>query len=160
MGKVVTLEEVIKAAEEARALGRTIVATNGCYDILHVGHTRNLADAKALGDILIVGVNSDASVQENKGLTRPIISEKERAELIASLACVDYAFIFNEKTPFSWIRQLKPTVHVKGGSEDVRNHPDFPEMERALNDASAKFVLVPHHDGRSTSDIIKRIKEI
>ncbi len=159
MGKVLSFDEVLKVAEDARSRGLSIVATNGCYDILHVGHARNLYDAKALGDILIVGINSDASVQANKGPTRPIISETERAELIAALESVDYVFIFPEKTPFNWIRVLRPTIHVKGGAEDVLNHPDFSQMEDAINDAGAKLVLVPHHDGRSTSDVIKRIKE-
>lgn len=158
MGKVITLEEAIAVADDARAKGLVVVATNGCFDILHVGHARNLADSKALGDLLIVGVNSDASVKENKGEVRPIIPEQERAEMIAALAAVDYAFIFNDKTPFAWIKQLRPHIHVKGGGEDVRTHPDFAEQECIVAEAGGRIVLVPHHDGSSTTRIIKKIQ--
>lgn len=158
MGKVVSIEEAVAAANEARAKGLVIVATNGCFDILHVGHARNLADAKALGDILFVGVNSDTSVQENKGPARPIITEAERVEMVAALAAVDYAFIFRETTPLSWIARLRPAIHVKGGGEDIRQHPDFAEHERIVVEGGGEMVLVPHHQGTSTTSIIKRIQ--
>lgn len=158
MGRVQSLEAVLKAVEDVRAKGKTVVATNGCFDILHVGHVRNLEDAKALGDVLIVGINSDESVRWNKGVTRPIVPAEERAEIIAALSCVDYVFIFPEQTPFSWIQRLRPEVHAKGGGEDIVNHPDLAEQRRLVEVSGGRLVLLPHHDGRSTSTLIQRIK--
>jgi len=159
MGKIQSFDEVLRATESARKEGKTIVATNGCFDILHVGHVRNLQDAKALGDILVVGINSDSSVRENKGDTRPIVSEEERAEIIAALEPVDYVFIFSERTPFLWIKELRPHFHVKGGGEDIRNHPDFAMQTQVVEEGGGKLILIPHYDGRSTSHIIRKIQE-
>lgn len=130
-----------------------VVFTNGCFDILHVGHTRYLRDAKALGDVLVVGVNSDASVRGLKGPERPIQNEEDRAELLASLASVDYVVIFSEPTPSALIEQVAPDVLVKGG--------DWP-VEKI---EGSKFVLarggevksLPFHPGRSTTTLIERI---
>lgn len=155
--KVVSQKEALALAARARKAGRTVVATNGCFDILHVGHIRNLQAAKALGDVLIVGINSDVSVRKNKGLTRPIVPERERAEMLAALESVDYVFIFNEKTPFSWIKKLKPHIHVKGGGQDVLAHPDFPAQQRVLKSVKAKFVLLPHAQGKSTTRLMQKI---
>jgi len=155
--KIPSFAEVLRAAQKARKAGKTIVATNGCFDILHVGHIRNLAAAKALGDILIVGINSDASVRKNKGPSRPIVSERERAEMLAALESVDYVFIFKEKTPFNWIKKIKPHIHVKGGGKDVLAHPDFPAQEKVLKAIKARFVLLPHAEGKSTTRLIAKI---
>jgi len=157
MGKVLTFKKVLAATETARAKKKKVVATNGCFDLLHVGHVRNLKDAKALGDILVVGINSDASVQANKGPTRPIVPAKERAEVIAALECVDYVFIFSGRTPFSWIKKLRPHIHVKGGGSDIRRHPDFPTQKKIVEDSGGKLVLIPHHKGRSTTSLIGKI---
>ncbi|MEK7602517.1 MAG: adenylyltransferase/cytidyltransferase family protein [Patescibacteria group bacterium] len=159
MGKIATLEEVLKATQKARKQGKKIVATNGCFDILHVGHVRNLQAAKKLGDILIVGVNSDASVRQNKGSLRPIVPARERAEVIAALEAVDYAFIFSGKTPLGWIAKIKPDFHVKGGGADVKAHPDFPKHEEVVRKEGGKLILLKHHHGRSTSTIIEKIVE-
>jgi rfaE bifunctional protein nucleotidyltransferase chain/domain len=153
-----SFKEALLAATKARRAGKKIVATNGVFDILHVGHIRNLASAKELGDILIVGINSDASVRANKGPARPVVPERERAEMLAALASVDHVFVFSGKTPFAWIKKLKPHVHVKGGGKDVLAHPDFPAQKKTLDVIGARFVLVPHSKGKSTSAIIKRIK--
>lgn len=158
MGKVLSLEEVLEEAANAKRHGKTVVATNGCFDILHVGHVRNLAAAKKLGDVLIVGVNSDASVRANKGVGRPIVPAKERTEIIAALSCVDYAFTFAGRTPFSWIAKLKPDVHVKGGGADVRAHKDFPTQKEVVERSGGKLVLLPHHAGKSTTNIIRTIE--
>jgi rfaE bifunctional protein nucleotidyltransferase chain/domain len=158
--KVVSLPEVLREAAALRRSGKCIVATNGCFDILHVGHIRNLAAAKALGDALFVGINSDASVRKNKGPSRPIVSERERAEMLAALESVDYVFVFGGKTPFSWIKKLRPHIHVKGGGKDVLEHPDFPAQKKTLDAISAKFVLIPHSKGKSTSAIIGKIKKL
>lgn len=157
MGKIHTLKEVLEIAETARNAGKTIVATNGCFDIIHIGHVRNLEAAKALGDLLIVGINSDASVRIGKGYSRPIVSEQERAEVIASLKAVDYVFIFNERTPFSWISELRPDIHTKGGGEDIVSHPDFAKQKDVVEAGGGTLVLTPHHGGHSTTSIVEKI---
>jgi rfaE bifunctional protein nucleotidyltransferase chain/domain len=155
MSRIYTLEEVIQATNEAREKGLTIVATNGCFDIVHVGHVRNLYDAKSHGDVLVVGINSDSSVQVNKGPLRPIIPERERAEVIASLEPVDYVFIFDERTPDEWMKKVRPHIHVK--AEDAIHHPDYPQQKKTLESLGGKFVHVKLQTGRSTSNIIQRI---
>ncbi len=155
MGTVITLSDALMVAKEAQKKGEIVVATNGCFDLLHVGHIRNLADAKKLGDMLIVGVNSDASVRENKGHLRPIIPERERAEVIAALESVDYAFIFSAKTPMNWIQRLRPNIHVKG--VDATAHPDFPAQKEIIEGYGGRFHLLPLSKGRSTSNIIRKI---
>lgn len=160
MKNIKTLKAILAIAEKARKQGKKIVATNGCFDILHVGHVRNLAAARKLGDVLIVGINSDASVRTSKGKTRPIVPQKERAEVLASLAGVDYVFVFNGRTPFAWIKKLKPHIHVKGAGKDVLANPDFLEQKRVIESYGGKFVLLPHHSGKSTSNIVRSIKKL
>lgn len=160
MKKALSLSEVVRVASKARKAGKTVVATNGCFDILHVGHIRNLAAAKALGDMLIVGVNSDSSVRKNKGPSRPIVPERERVEMLAALESVDYVLIFKEKTPFSWITKVKPHVHVKGGGQDVVVQPDFIKQKKLLRQMGSKLVLVPHSKGKSTSNLVKKIQKL
>lgn len=155
--KVLPLSAIVKAVAQAKREGKTIVATNGVFDILHVGHIRNLTAAKKLGDVLVVGINSDASVRKNKGPSRPIVPEKERAEMLAALESVSHVFIFKEKTPFNWIRKIKPHIHVKGGGKDVLAHPDFPAQQRVLKAIKARFVLLSHADGKSTTRLIEKI---
>ena len=159
MGKVLTFREVLAVTNAARKK-KTIVATNGCFDLLHVGHIRNLKDAKALGDLLVVGINSDASVRANKGPTRPIVPARERAEVVAALESVDYVFIFSGRTPLAWIKQMRPHIHVKGGGEDIRHHPDFAAQKKIVQDAGGKLILLSHHSGRSTTNIIKKISSL
>jgi len=157
MSKVKTFSRVLAAADVARRRGKTIVATNGCFDLLHVGHVRNLVAAKKLGDLLVVGVNSDASVRANKGPMRPVVPERERAEVLAALKPVDHVFIFAAKTPFGWIKKLRPHVHVKGGGADVKNHPDFPAHKRAVKAAGGRLILLPHSKGKSTTAILRKL---
>lgn len=145
--------------EAARKQGKKIVTTNGCFDILHVGHVRNLEEASCLGDILVVGINSDASIRKNKGPTRPIIGERERAEMLAALEVVDYVFIFSGRTPNTWIRKLRPHIHVKGGGKDSATHPDLPAQRCVVERAGGKLVLVTHHKGRSTTSLIEKIRK-
>ena len=151
--KVVTLSEAVRIAETLKKSKKNIVTTNGCFDILHVGHVRSLVMAKELGDVLMVGINSDASVRANKGATRPIVPDKERAELIAALEVVDYVFIFGSKTPTSWLSKIKPAVHVKGSD---RNREEIPER-RVIEKHGGKLVLIPHTGKHSTSGIIEKI---
>ena len=110
-----TVPEAAALAEKLRAAGHRIVLANGCFDLLHVGHVRSLEQARGLGDRLVVGVNRDASVRRLKGRSRPIVGERQRAELLAALACVDWVVLFGEATPLALIRALRPDVLAKGG---------------------------------------------
>jgi len=133
--------------------GRKVVFTNGCFDLLHVGHVRYLEAARALGDCLIVGVNTDERVRELKGPGRPLVSEFERAEVIAALQCVDYVTLFAEDTPSDLISFLQPDIHVKGGDYDAE---EIPEAE-AVRSYGGRVVILPLIEGHSTSDIVSRI---
>lgn len=157
MGKIGTFKQIVSVVSKHRRDGKKIVATNGCFDILHIGHIRNLAAAKSLGDILVVGINSDASVKMNKGSSRPIIPERERAELIAALESVNYVFIFSAKTPLTWIKKLRPNIHVKGGGDDIKIHPDFIKQKQVVESYGGRMVLVPHTLGKSTTNILRKI---
>lgn len=113
--KILSRAEAARAVGRARRRGERIVFTNGCFDLLHVGHVRSLEQARGLGDRLVIGVNSDASVRRIKGPSRPIVRARERAEVLAALACVDWVVIFGEVTPLQLIRALRPDVLAKGG---------------------------------------------
>jgi D-beta-D-heptose 7-phosphate kinase/D-beta-D-heptose 1-phosphate adenosyltransferase len=118
--KVVTRDQLVPLLQAARTQGKRIVFTNGCFDLMHIGHTRYLQAAKALGDVLVVGVNSDASVRSlNKAPDRPVVTEAQRAEVLAALGCVDYVAIFSEPDPLNLITAVQPDVLVKGGDWDI-----------------------------------------
>jgi D-beta-D-heptose 7-phosphate kinase/D-beta-D-heptose 1-phosphate adenosyltransferase len=141
--------------EALRAQGQRIVFTNGCFDLLHVGHARYLAAARALGDALVVGVNTDESVRRLKGPGRPLVPETERAELLAALRAVDYVTLFPEATPEAVIALLRPDMHVKGGDYRLE---DLPEAE-AVRRGGGRVVLLPFTEGRSTTSLVERIRE-
>ncbi len=151
--KIKSLKEIMAIARRAKGRGLKIVTTNGCFDLLHIGHVRNLEKARPLGDLLIVGVNSDASVRKNKGPGRPIVPAKERAEILGALVVVDYVFIFGEKTPISWLRKLKPDIHVKGRDRT----PEEIIEKKTVEENGGRVVLVPYIKGKSTTEILKRI---
>ena len=152
---VLTLEEAILRFGRDKRNGRRVVFTNGCFDLLHPGHIRNLEQARELGDALIVGLNSDASVRQLKGEGRPVIAERERAEILAALECVDAVIIFDELTPHKVIARLLPDVLVKGGNWPVDQIVGREEVE-----ASGGVVMtVPVVPGYSTSDILRKIRE-
>ena len=134
--------------------GKQVVFTNGCFDILHVGHMTYLEEAKEFGDYLFVGVNSDESVKRLKGPTRPINSEVDRAELLAGLKAVDYTVIFTEDTPVELIGELKPSIHVKGG--DYRKE-DLPET-KVVESYGGRVEIVSLVEGKSTSNVVKKIQ--
>ncbi len=115
-GRVVSLDEMVQLADTLRERGRTIVFTNGCFDLLHHGHVICLQEAAALGDLLVVGINSDRSVRRLKGNTRPVVGQSGRAAVLAALACVDYVLIFEQPTPNTLLRTIRPHVLVKGGT--------------------------------------------
>lgn len=154
MGKIVSRQAMQSLVTALRKGNKKIVFTNGCFDILHVGHVRYLQAARALGDVLIVGLNTDASVRQLKGPTRPINSEGERAELLAALACVDYVTLFGESTPETVIDLLRPDIHVKGGDYKVE---DLPEA-KIVHGYGGEVVIMPLVADRSTTRLIERLQ--
>jgi D-beta-D-heptose 7-phosphate kinase/D-beta-D-heptose 1-phosphate adenosyltransferase len=153
--KIKTLEEMLQVRSELRAQGRKLVFTNGCFDLLHVGHVRYLNQARALGDALVVAINSDRSVRENKGEGRPLVPEAERAEVLSALACVDYVTIFDERTPQSVIDAIVPDVLVKGADWGLSEIVGRETVEEA-GGVVRNITLVP---GRSTTSIVARVIE-
>ena len=153
MKRVLTREEAKKKIEELKINGKKVVFTNGCFDILHVGHMRYLEEAKEFGDYLIVGVNSDESVKRLKGPTRPINNQEDRAELLTGLKSVDYTVIFTEDTPVEIIEELKPSIHVKGG--DYKKD-DLPET-KVVESYGGTVEIVSLVEGKSTTNVVKKI---
>ena len=150
-----TIAEAVALVERLRAAGRTIVFTNGVFDLLHLGHLRYLQEARALGDALLVGLNSDRSVRANKGPSRPVTPEAERAEILEALACVDGVVIFDQETPHDLIAAIQPDVLVKGAdwAADAIVGRDIVEAR------GGRVVRVPLEAGHSTTAIIDRIKK-
>jgi 3-deoxy-D-manno-octulosonate 8-phosphate phosphatase (KDO 8-P phosphatase) len=151
--KVKGWDELKGILDRAKAEGKKVVFTNGCFDLIHVGHTRYLEEAKGYGDILVVAVNSDSSVRALKGDRRPIISEDERAEVVAALGCVDYVTIFSEPDPLSLITYLKPHLLVKGGdwAEESIIGKDVVEAE------GGRVIRIPVIEGAATTNIVQRV---
>ncbi len=153
--KIRLLEEIVQIRARYRELRKKVVFTNGCFDILHVGHVRYLNHARSLGDALIVGVNSDSSVRKIKGDSRPIMPEMERAEVLAALACVDFVFIFDDPTPKRIIDAIVPDVLVKGADWDISEIVGRDTVEQA----GGIVRNVPLVEGTSTTEIIRRVLE-
>ncbi len=156
-----SLESKILAFDKAEDLGKRlhaankkIISTNGCFDILHLGHVKYLEEARRLGDVLVVAVNADASVRKLKGNDRPVNSEKARSLILASLECVDHVVIFPEDTPEKFLSLLKPDIHVKGG--DYRPE-DLPE-KKVVESYGGKIQLLSTVDGYSTTSLINKLK--
>lgn len=151
--KIVTLKELIQIVGKLKSQNKKIVTTNGVFDILHFGHVEYLEKAKRLGDVLIVGVNTDSSVKQNKGAGRPINNEKSRIGVLAGLESVDYIFLFDEKDPRSWLSKIKPDMHVKSSDYKMSNI-----IERnVVKKNNGKIVLMPMLKGYSTTKIINKI---
>lgn len=139
--------------EELKAQGKKVVFTNGCFDILHVGHLRYMNEAKRQGDVLIVGVNSDASVKRLKGESRPINCENDRAEMLSGLEAVDFTIIFHEDTPMELIEELKPSIHVKGGDYKKEDLPETKIVEKH----GGEVRILSFVQGKSTTNIVNKI---
>ena len=152
--KILSPDELLGVRQGLRTAGQTLVFTNGVFDLLHVGHVRYLAEARALGDVLLVAINSDRTVRELKGEGRPITNENERAEILAALRQVDYVTIFDEISPRALITQLLPDVLVKGGDYNLDEIHGREEVEAA----GGQVVSLPFIEGASTSSIIERMK--
>jgi D-beta-D-heptose 7-phosphate kinase/D-beta-D-heptose 1-phosphate adenosyltransferase len=157
--KVKTQVELVQILAELRHTGKTVVFTNGCFDILHIGHTRLLNHAKSCGDILVLGLNSDESIRRLKGPARPIVQEKERAEIMAALESVDYIVFFAEDDPCSIIAQLRPDVHVKGGDYNPGDFESMPEA-RIIQEYGGRIEIVELTAEKSTSDIIQSVRQV
>lgn len=155
LGKVRTKEDLASTLRARRAEGATIVFTNGCFDLLHIGHTRYLQAARQLGDLLVVGVNSDASVRSlGKGEDRPLVPAAQRAEVLAGLACVDYVVLFDEPDPGALIADLQPDVLVKGGDWE----PDRIVGREVVERRGGRVLTIPLVPGLSTTDLIRKIR--
>lgn len=148
--KLKTEKEIKTLVREAQAKGQRVVFANGCFDLLHVGHIRYLEGAKALGDILILAINGDASVAAIKGPGRPLQSEKERAEVLTSLGCVDYAIIFDDPTADRLLSELKPDIHAKGTDYTIDSVPE----KDAVRSYGGKIAIVGDPKDHSTRDLI------
>jgi len=156
--KVVPLEKLQQQAKALRTAGKKIVATNGCFDLLHVGHVRYLNGARAFGDALIVGINGDESVRELKGRGRPVNNQNDRAEIIAALGCVDLVAIFPELRATRFLELAAPDIYVKGGdyNADTLNSDE----REVLRKIGAKIDIVPLEHGYSTTDLVKRLSKL
>jgi rfaE bifunctional protein nucleotidyltransferase chain/domain len=155
MCKIKTLKEIKKISEKLKKENKIIVFTNGCFDIIHPGHIKLLKKAKSFGDVLIVGLNKDSSIKKLKGKTRPIINEKDRAEVLSSLSMVDYVVLFGEKTPIKLIKNILPNYIVKGG--------DYKEDEvvgkEIVEKYGGKVIIIPLYKNYSTTNLIKKVNE-
>jgi rfaE bifunctional protein nucleotidyltransferase chain/domain len=152
--KLQTPEQLAILRDQFAAAGRKLVFTNGCFDLLHVGHVRYLQAARALGDALLVAVNGDASVRALKGPTRPINSENDRAEVLAALSCVDFVTIFHTERVTDIVRIIRPQVYAKGGDYTVESLD--PGERRALEAVGAEICILPLVPGKSTTATIAR----
>ena len=151
-----SLDEATRLAEGWRAQGKRLVLANGCFDLLHVGHVRYLEAAKREGDVLVVAINSDESVRRNKGPTRPLVDEAERAEILTALRCVDYVTVFGETTADELIRALRPNVHAKGTEWRADNVPELATV-RAIG---ARVAICGDPKSHSSSDLAKKARGV
>ena len=154
MGKVIRREEVTKLVSDLHKMGKTVVTTNGCFDILHVGHVRYLQKTKSFADVLIVLLNSDKSVRSIKGPTRPINNEDDRSEILCALSCVDYVVLFNEDSPRNLLDEIKPDVYTKGADYTMETLPEADIMKK--NNTRVEFISFV--EGKSTTGIIEKMK--
>jgi D-glycero-beta-D-manno-heptose 1-phosphate adenylyltransferase len=153
---VLDKEELLSKIKSLKTQGKSIVATNGCFDILHVGHLRCLEHSKSLGDFLVVGLNSDSSVKQLKGDTRPINKEQDRQELLLGLKPVDAVVVFDELTASSFLEQIKPDIYTKGGDysqEDIKNWPEY----KTAQELGCKIKLIDFVNGKSSTKIIESL---
>jgi rfaE bifunctional protein nucleotidyltransferase chain/domain len=155
MGKVLSLTDLVATLKVEQA-GKVVVTTNGCFDLLHVGHLRYLQASRAFGDCLAVALNSDDSIRRLKGPSRPVLPQSERAELLAGLGCVDYVVIFDEDTPEAVLRAVRPTIHVKGAQYTEDTLPEAP----LLRELGVQMRFAPMEGTYSTSNLIQRIQSL
>lgn len=157
MNKLIDLKTLAQRSGEIRAAGKRLVATNGCFDLLHVGHVRYLQKARLLGDTLVVGLNGDDSVRKLKGAGRPICNELDRAEVLAALECVDLVVIFPEERAAKFLEAAAPAIYAKGGdyTPDSLNS----EERAVLEKVGSKIQIIPFEEGYSTSALIEQLRQ-
>jgi rfaE bifunctional protein nucleotidyltransferase chain/domain len=155
--KILDMNELTQRVRELHAAGKKLVVTNGCFDLLHVGHVRYLQAARALGDALAVGVNSDGSVRELKGPCRPVNNERDRAEVLAALECVDFVAIFPEMRATQFIRASMPAIYAKGG--DYTSETLNAEEQTLLKEIGAEIRILPFVDGYSTTRLLEQLRK-
>lgn len=156
MGQVVSATDLAQTLFDLKQQGKRVVTTNGCFDVLHVGHLRYLQAARQVGDLLVVLLNSDLSTQLLKGPKRPIVPEAERAELLAGMSCVDFVTLFDETSPEKLLEQLQPSIHVKGGDYTEETLPEAPLLKRI----GTQMVFIPFIQGKSTTNVIQKIVDL
>lgn len=154
MGKLLKREELQPILAKLRSEDKTIVTTNGCFDILHVGHVRYLQKTKTFGDISVVCLNSDVSVKKIKGPDRPVNNENDRAEILCALSCVDYVVLFDESSPEKLLCEIKPDVHTKGADYTVETLPEA----KAIMENGGRIEFISFVEGKSTTSIIEKMK--
>ncbi|MBQ2870712.1 D-glycero-beta-D-manno-heptose 1-phosphate adenylyltransferase [bacterium] len=154
MGQVIDRKNVVEFLNDLRKTGKTIVTTNGCFDILHVGHVRYLQKTKTFADYSVVMLNSDKSVRSIKGPTRPVNNENDRAEILCALSCVDYVVLFDEDSPQNLIAEIKPDVHTKGADYTVETLPEA----KTIIDNGGRIEFISFVEGKSTTSIIEKMK--
>ena len=155
MGKLVTQDEIVKIVRQGQRNGKTFVVTNGCFDILHVGHVRYLRETKSLADFLIVMLNTDSSVKRIKGDLRPINNQEDRAEMLNALSCVDYVVLFDENSPAKLMEKIKPDIYTKGADYTIETLPERDVIERC----GIKVEFIEFVKGKSTTNIINKINK-
>lgn len=156
MGQVVKRENIREIVKSLQSKGKTVVTTNGCFDILHVGHIRYLTKTKSFADCLVVLLNSDKSVKMIKGENRPVNNEEERAEILSALACVDYVVLFDENSPEELLDEIKPDIHTKGADYSVET---LPEADVILKNGG-KIEFIDFVEGKSTTNAINAMKNL
>ena len=154
MGKVVDRKDIAVIVQDLHQQGKTVVTTNGCFDILHVGHVRYLQKTKTFADYSIVMLNSDKSVRSIKGPTRPVNNESDRAEILCALSCVDYVVLFDEDSPANLIAEIKPDVHTKGADYTLETLPEA----KVIMENGGRVEFISFVEGKSTTSIIEKMR--
>lgn len=155
MGKLIQRKDLPELLKQLKAQGKTIVTTNGCFDILHVGHVRYLQKTKTFADKLLVCLNSDSSVKQIKGPDRPINNEQDRAEILCALECVDYVVLFDETTPQNLLCEIKPDVHTKGADYTIETLPEA----KSIMENGGRIEFISFVEGKSTTNVINKINK-
>ncbi|MCP4604438.1 MAG: D-glycero-beta-D-manno-heptose 1-phosphate adenylyltransferase [Proteobacteria bacterium] len=156
--KIIEKKKLADIREELKRQDKVVVLTNGCFDLMHAGHLSSLEHARQLGDVLFVGLNSDASIRRYKGADRPVISQSERAQMVAALECVDYVVLFDESAPVELVRALQPDIYCKGAEYTESDDMSMPEAA-VVRSYGGQVVLIPMKNGLSTTEIINRIRD-
>ena len=155
MGEIIAKSDVSYVVQKLRKENKKIVFTNGCFDILHLGHVKYLKESAKLGDVLIVGINSDSSVKKLKGSSRPINNQNDRAQLLCEVNLADYAIIFDENTPSNLLKEIKPDIYTKGADYTLETLPETPVVQSY----GGKIEFIKFVEGKSTTNIINKMSE-